>query len=260
MTEEDLIRLLESRHDIQAVANPARLTSDPGHQISVANSREELSNARELLVARVALTTREASETDNERTNVKNTLGNALEHYRFFRNRAYDALLNLPPGTRLPDEEITRRQRLYDRYFKLNYTQLSRQALEKQVEVLDNLVAAHETEEDLRNLGHSAQLEAAIRPAIAAIQEYHRETREDLMATSALIEARTIFDRAHRAHVLLVESLLVRHGLENEAGHFLKRRDAAYAARRRSKTSVTQEPEAATIETEIQQTQETTPA
>lgn len=260
MTEEDLIRLLESRHDIQAVADPARLTGDPGHQTSLASSREELASARELLVARVALNTREASETDSERANVQNTLGNALEHYRFFRNRAYDALLNLPPGTRLPDEEIARRQRLYDRYFKLNYSQLGRQALEKQVEVLDNLVAAHETEDDLRNLGYSAQLEAAVRPAIAAVQEYHRETREDMMATSVLSEARTLFDRAHRAHILLVESLLVRHGLESEAGHFLKRRDATYAARRRSKSSVTQEPETAAIETEIQQTQKTTPA
>lgn len=260
MTEEDLTRLLESRHDIQAVADPGRLTSDPGFQTAVATSRQELSTARDLLVARVALNTQEASETDSERANVQKTLGNALEYYRFFRSRTYDALLNFAPNAQLSAEEITRRQRLYDRYFKLNYSELGRQATEKQVEVLDNLVTAHETEEDLKNLGYAAQLEAAIRPAIAAVQEYHRETREDLTATAVLVEARTLFDRAQRAHILLVESLLVRHGLESEAGHFLKRRDPTYAARRRSQTPVAQEPEAAAIETEIQQTEESTPA
>lgn len=257
MTEEDLIRLLESRHDIQAVADPARLTSAPAHQAAVAASRQELANARDLLVAKVAHNTREASETDTERASVQKSLGNALDHYRFYRSRTYDALLNPPPGTQISTEEITRRQRLYDRYFKLNYTELSKQALDKQVEVLDNLLTAHETEDELKNLGHTHQLEAAFRPAIAAIQEFHRETREDLMATAILVEARTIFDRAHRANTQLIDSLLIRHSLESEAGHFIKRRDPTYAARRRANTPIAQEPEASTIETEIQQTEPT---
>lgn len=260
MTEEDLIRLIESRHDIQAVADPARLTGDSDYQIPVTASRRELAAVRELLVARVAFSTREASETDTERAHAHKALGNALEHYRFFRSRTYDALLNLPPSAQITVEEVTRRQRLYDRYFKLNYSDLSRQAFEKQVEVLDNLLAAHESEAELKALGHTAELEAVIRPAIKAIQEYHRETREDIMATSALVEARTVFDRAHRAHIQLIESLLVRHNIEHEAGHFLKRRDPTYAARRRTKAPVTQEPDAIAIKTEIQNTNVTNPA
>lgn len=255
MTEEDLIRLLESRHDIQAVADPARLSGEAAYQDAIAVSRDELAAARAELVDKVAHNTQEASETDAERANVQKEMGNALDHYRYYRSRTYDALLNPPPGMQPSVEEAVRRQRLYERYYKLSASDLGRQALEKQVEVLDNLLTAHETEEDLKNLGHTAQLEAAFRPAIVAVQEFHRETREDLMATATLVEARTAFDRAHKAHTLLIDSFLVRYGLESEAGHYIKRRDASYAARRRSKAPVAQEPEAVSIETEIQQSE-----
>ncbi len=253
MTEEDMIRLLESRHDIQAVADPARLSGDAAYQGAIAASRDELAAARAVLVDKVAHNTQEASETDAERANVQKELGSALDHYRYYRSRTYDALLNPPPGMQPSVEESVRRQRMYERYYKLSASDLGRQALEKQVEVLDNLLTAHETEEELKNLGHTAQLEAAFRPAIAAVQEFHRETREDLMATAVLVEARATFDRAHKAHTLLIDSFLVRYGLESEAGHFIKRRDPTYAARRNAKAPVAQEPEAVSIETEIQQ-------
>src|SRR5690554_3345678 len=64
MTEEDLTRLLESRHDIQAATDPARLTPDPAHQAAITASRHELANARAHLVTKVALNTQDASETD----------------------------------------------------------------------------------------------------------------------------------------------------------------------------------------------------
>lgn len=260
MTEEDLIRLLESRHDIQAVADPAKLTPSPAFQTAVVASRDELAKTRDTLVIAVAFNTNELSETDTERANVQNLLGNAREHYRYYRARTRDTLLNPAPGTIVAPEESTRRERLYDRYYKLNHSELANMALDKQVEVLDALLTAHDTESDLKALGHGPPLEAAIRPAIQAVQEFHREIREDLIATQTLVTARTAFDRTHRAHIQLIDSLLLRHERESEAGHFIKRRDPSYAARRRTKTPVVQEPEATVIESEVQQSEETTPA
>ncbi len=251
MTEEDQIRLLESRHDIQAVTDPASLTPVPAYQAAVATSRDNLQAARDALVLQVAHNTTEQSETDTERANVQKQLGNAREHYRFYRSRTRDALLNPAPGVKLSPEESARRQRLYDRYYKLNNTALSFLALDKQVEILDALLTAYQTEEELKDLGHGPILEAAIRPAIAAIQEFHREVREDLLATRTLVEARTTFDRAHRFHIQLVDSLLQLHERAHDAGHFLKRRDPAYAARRKSRKPIAEEPESHTIETEI---------
>lgn len=259
MTEEDQIRLLESRHDIQAVADPASLTPLPTFQDAVATSRDELAAARNALVLAVANNTNEQSETDTERANVQNLLGNAREHYRFYRIRTRDTLLNPAPGVQIAPEEFIRRERLYNRYFPLAASDLAFQALDKQVEVLDTLVTAHHTEDELKALGHGPALEAAIRPAIAAVQEFHREVREDLIATRTLVDARTIFDRAHRAHIQFVESLLLRHE-RDDAGHFIKRRDPSYAARRRTKSPIAQEPETPAIQSEILDNQETTPA
>ncbi len=260
MTEEDLIRLLESRHDIQAVADPTKLTPTPAFQAAVAASRDELAAARSALILTVAVNTNESSETDTERAHVQNLLGNAREHYRYYRARTRDTLLNYAPGTVVAPEESTRRERLYDRYYKLNHSELANMALDKQVEVLDALLTAHETENELKALGHGPLLEAAIRPGIQAVQEFHREVREDLIATQALVIDRIVFDRTHRAHIQFIESLLLRHERDSEAGYFVKRRDPSYAARRRTKAPMAQEPEATDIVSEILQPAETTHA
>lgn len=251
MTEEDTIRLLESRHDIHAVANPGGLTHDPVYQAAVIESRDELAAARAELVQKVAHNTLELSETDTERARAQQLLAEAVEHYRYYRGRTEDALLNPPPGQPLGPEEFNRRQRLFGRYYEQNPSELVRLSLNKQVEVLDALLSAYQTEAELQNLNHLAHLEATFRPAIDAVQEYHRETHEDLMATETLQQARRAFDRALLAHTRLVESLLTRVDREDDARHFIKRREPAYAARRRAKTSVAQEPEVDSIESEI---------
>lgn len=190
MTEEDTIRLLESRHDIHAVASPAGLTNDPVYQAAVIESRNELAAARADLVQKVAHNTLELSETDTERAHAQQQLAEAVEHYRYYRGRTEDALLNPPPGQPLGPEEFNRRQRLFGRYYEQNPSELVRLSLNKQVEVLDALLSAYQTEAELQNLNHLVHLEATFRPAIDAVQEYHRETHEDLVATETLQQAR----------------------------------------------------------------------
>lgn len=251
MTEKDTIRLLETRHDILAVADPAALTDSPVYRRAVAQSRDELGMARAELVEKVALNTVESSETDTERARVQRLLSEALEHYRYYRGRTEDALLNPPPEHPLSAEELNRRQRLYTRYYGQNASDLGRVGFAKQIEVLDALLTAYQSENELEALGHLPHLQTAFRPAIAAIQELQREIQQDRAATETLDAARNALDRAHRAHTQWVESLLIRAGREDDAGHFIKRRQPAYAARRRAKTSVAQEPEAETIDSEI---------
>lgn len=251
MTEEDLIRLLESRHDLRAAADPDALSDDPIYQGAVSRSREQLAKAREELMNMVAHNTRELSETDTERARAHQSLAKALDHYRYYRGRTEDALLNPPPGQPLDAEELTRRQHLFDRYYAQSPSVFGRMALNKQVEALDALLQAYQANNELHSLGHLPELMRAFRPAIDAVQEYHRETQEDLLATEQLHAARRAFDLAHNAHIRLIESLLTRADRQNDARLFIKRREPSYIARRRSKTSIEQEPELESIESEV---------
>src|SRR5690554_6667396 len=177
MTEKDTIRLLETRHNILTVADPAALTDDPVYQAAVTQSRDQLGAARAELVEKVAHNTLELSETDTERARVQRLLTEALEHYRYYRGRTEDALLNPPPEHPLSAEELTRRQRLFTRYFGPNASDLGRLGFSKQIEVLDALLTAYQSEDELEVLGHLPHLQTAFLPAIAAIQELQRETQ-----------------------------------------------------------------------------------
>ncbi|AWV88718.1 hypothetical protein [Bradymonas sediminis] len=251
MTEEDNIRLLESRHDIHALADPSVLTDDATYLSALSASRDELAEARADLVKKVAHNTLELSQTDTERARTQQLITDALEHYRYYRGRTHDALLNPPPGQPLNPGEANRRQRLFDRYYQSNSSDIARLGLDKQVEALEGILSAYQAEDELKVLGHLPQLEAAFRPAIESISNFHREAHQDLIATRALGQSRAAFDRAQSAHIRLLESLLTRMQREDDARHFIKRRDPAYAARRRARTSVSQEPEAALIESEV---------
>ena len=250
MFDEDMIRLLESRFDVQAVKDPSKLTDKPVYQAAVAESRDELAGARADLVGAVAHNSRARGETDAEGARAQTLIGKAQDHYRYYRGRAKDALLNPPPNQPLSAEEIHRRQRLFDRYYGLPPYDLERLALDKKVEVFEHLLTAYQSEKDLKNLGHLPALKAVFDPAIEAGAEFQREVGEDLGATQALKDSRAAFDRAHRAHIRQVDSVLTRFGREDEARHFIKRRDPAYAARRRAKAPAAQEPDIDRIESE----------
>src|SRR5690606_33394585 len=87
LTEEDTIRLLEARHDIKAVADPATLTPDEKFWEGIEASRDELADAREALSRAISHNTQEMGETDTERAKLQTALRTARESYRYYRGR-----------------------------------------------------------------------------------------------------------------------------------------------------------------------------
>lgn len=252
LNEEDATRLLESRHDVEVLADPSSLVASPDFQPSVVASRDELAGARAELVDKASANARDLSETDAERANAHMTLEFAVDYYDYFRRRAQNLLLETAPGVRLTPEETHRRGRLFNRYFNMSRTALSGQSIDKQIEVLQALKQGFKGEPELQQLiDDDAPFNEAVEAAADGAKNLQREIREDLLATRELRRAREAFDRLHRSHVQLVESLLTRQGRSDEAGRFIKRRDPAYAARRRARAPIHDEPEAPEIESEV---------
>lgn len=108
-----------------------------------------------------------------------------------------------------------------------------------------------EVEPDFNGLDGDGKFADAVDEAEAALRELQRETQEDIIATRALNAARAVFDRVHKAHTMLIESVLAREERLDEARRFIRRRDPAYAARRRARAPVEQEAEAAEVEAEV---------
>ena len=242
LTEEDRRRLYESRHNLGAAAKPEIITASPAQQSAIAESAADVAIARDVLAAAAATVDREKGETDAERTKLQQASAAAIRRYGFIRGRVDAALLNVDPDAPLPAGELDRRRRVIERQFKLAPSDFERIALGATLETLGSVAGALESDPDLKPLGLAPSLAAAHAVAVAAAKELNREVDEDAMAMAALRDARDDFDRAGRAHALLIESVLVRAGREGELGRYVLARDPAYAARRAAGKPVAEEP------------------
>ena len=241
-TEEDRRRLLESRHDIGAVEKPVTLSPHATFQLAIVASRDELAQERVALQSATARVAREHSETDAERAKVAESVAALVRRYAFVRGKVQDALLNVDPDVVVNATELERRKRLVERTFHLSQSELERLAQGAIIEFVGSVVEALDTEPDFKPLGYGISFAAVHSAAKSDTQEFGREASEDAQAMNLLRSARDAFDRAAYAHTLLVESILVRHNRKDELGQFILSRNAAYAARRAARVSVTEEP------------------
>jgi hypothetical protein len=241
-TDEDRRRLLESRHDIGAAEKSALLSADTKMQTAVDASRDALGAARAALHSAAAVSDRERSETDAERAKLEQAIASLVRRYGFVRGKIHDTLLNVDPDAPLPAAELERRQKLVTRVFRAAQSDLERMGQGSIIELVGSAVDALEKEPDLAPLGFQTPLSASLDAAKSAAKELKRETGEDAQAMTALRAARDGFDRAQRAHALLVESILVRESREEELGRFVLAKDPAYAARRAARAPIGDEP------------------
>jgi hypothetical protein len=231
-TEEDRRRLLESRHDIGAVARPVVLTPHAHFQMAIVASRDELAQERNALQDAAGRVLRERGETDTERAKLADSIAALVRRYAFVRGKVQDALLNVDPDVVINATEIERRRRLVERTFRLAQSDLERLAQNAIIEYIGTVVQALETEPDLIPLGYGPSFAAVHQSAKSDAQELSRESNEDAQAQSALRGVRDTFDRAAYAHALLVESILVRQNRRDELGQFILSRNAAYSEAR----------------------------
>ena len=243
-TEEDRRRLLESRHDLGALAEPGALTDNKVMQDAAVASRDELAAAREALRLAASSIDREHTETDAERLKLSTALLAATRRYGFIRSKVQDALLNVDPDASPEKAEIERRQRLFNRVFGAATSDLERLGQGALIERLGSVLEALSQDPDLAPLKHDVSLGAVHKAAQDAAQSLSRETSEDAEAMKVLRAAREAFDRSASAHSHLMESILVRQKREAELGRFVLAREAAYAARRANHTPISAEPDA----------------
>ncbi|MEO1270079.1 MAG: hypothetical protein AAFX99_18480, partial [Myxococcota bacterium] len=95
-----------------------------------------------------------------------------------------------------------------------------------------------------RLLEHAQQL-------LHQVGELATEKREDRKARAGLYRAREAFDLETRSFAELIRSVLRRQGRIAQSGQFIKSDEAGYQARRRSGTTVDEEPDIGTINAEL---------
>ena len=243
---EDLRRAVEAAHDVNACEDVAALTPHVQEQDALLFSRAELAAARELLHNAAAHRDKELNETDVYRVQIAGKRETLAAHYSRAAHTAAGLLIDDPEAP-MSAGERKRRQRLIKDIFIFTRNGLRDRTPDALFVQFEAWLLACEQDPDLKPL----KLTRAIKPHITqlgALAEGHQqEQREDRDATADLNEAREGLDAAHSAHVLLVESVLVRGRRSDQLGRFVLARDAAYAARRRAKKPLTDEPGAAAL-------------
>lgn len=247
ISEEDRRRLLEGRHDIHAMDDIHQVIAEPMSQQMLAFSKDALGAKREELLACVQTASRERSETDAERAKLQVAVADYARRYVYVRAKVQDALLNIPPDVELDPSEIDRRRKLFERYFRQTGSEIERGSVSWALETIGGIVQGLKTEPDLAPLGLDGVLSASHAAGLQAARDLNREVDEDSTAMQNLRAAREQFDRANKAHALLVESALVREGKGEMLGRYVLAKDAAYSARRAARAPLEKEPGAGEV-------------
>ncbi len=257
ISEEDRRRLLESRHDVDAMHDINHVILEPITQQLLDFSRASLAARRDELLSCVLAATRERSETDAERAKLQTAVADGVRRYIYVRGKIQDALLNISPDQVVSPTEINRRRRLLERYFRLSGSELERGSAAWVLETIGSLVGALKTEPDFAPLGLDGMLNTSYTAGTQAAKDLNREVDEDSVAMYNLRTMRVNFDRANRAHALLVESALTREGKLEYLGRYILAKDPAYSARRAAREPLDKEPGAGDVDGEIAEAQET---
>lgn len=247
--EQDQERLHEGLSDLNAAAKVSNLTPRPGAQAALAESCQDLAQARETLRLAILAQLREQSETSTAKLSQHDLLKLANGHYAYIRTHTKAALLSVKPqeANTISPKEIERRKRLFNAVFTVKPSDLIKDPRSKQVTTLGQVVAAIEADASLRALNLHQDLAVLLPQLSTDDTNTSDETADDSNASDALKAARSQFDRFARAHKKLVDSALTRQGRQSELGRFIKSADPAYIARRRAQQPVAQDPDAANL-------------
>jgi hypothetical protein len=247
----DTQRAVEAGHDSVAIKDVAALTPHQQEQAALLFSAAELAHQYGQFKVAAAHNDEELRETDVVRValNAQRAVLNA--HYNRAAHMADGLLIDADPDHPMPDAERARLAKLLKQTFGLSANAIRDLPADKLHEQLSALVLACEQNPDLKPL----KLTKAIKPHVATLDKHVRamqqETREDRDATRALEEARASLDVAHRAHISLVESVLIRAGKLDLIGRYILTRDATYQARRKANKPITEEPGAVDLLNEL---------
>jgi hypothetical protein len=171
-----------------------------------------------------------------------------IRWYGYCRKRAATHLLEPAPNVKVDAHEMERRQKLFDRVFALNHSDMGKLSTGAAIETWGTVAEALGKEPDLAALNLTEDMSKAHAAAVNASQSHNREVDEDSAAMNALRAARGAFDRAARAYARMVEGVLVHEGKESELGRYVLARDPAYAARRSANVPITEEPGADAVD------------
>lgn len=241
---EDVRRLLESRFDLGAApALRATLATDT-QRAMLDEIAAELSQRREALREAAAQNAIEATETTDAAVAAKQTTETMRDRYTHVRGQARTGLLEPDPDAKVPPETIASNQKLFKRAFTASPSALVNLGFDRQISLIEPTVLALAKDATLSRFDPHQLLARDYRAADTAVTLWSKERKDDVKATRHLEKCREMFDASAKAYVLQAESFLVRLSRKDEAGDFLKTKDAAYAARRRAKADITQEPDA----------------
>ncbi len=245
-TEQDNKRLLESRYDLRAVSDSAKLTPSAAAQAHVQESAQTLAVSRETLRQAMLTVSRENNETDQARLAAYEIIEEAVVYYEYVRNEAHNRLFNLPSSVRkkLTDAQMQTRERTFQQYLGTAPGDVRAEAPARQLNALTQIADGLAKDELLSAFQLHGELSALIAQSDEANATLDRERAEDSQAVAALVAARAQFEIAASAHTKLIDSILTAQNRLSEWGRFTKAQDPAYAARRRAQTPIADEPDA----------------
>jgi hypothetical protein len=252
-TEQDRQRLYEARADILSCASPARVTASAAAQAHLAESCATLSDTYDTLRLAILSLLRDSTETQAARDAFAAAFADALTHYDYMRAEAKRALIKPKPSVRklLTATELERRRDLLDCVLPTAPSDLPDTAPAQQVEYLTRTCAAVAADPTLSPLALHDDL-AALLPDLSRLSaDLSQERADDTLSSDDLKAARDALDTAARAHKKLVDAILTAQGRADDLGRFIQSAQPAYAARRRAKQPMTQEPDFDQVTTPI---------
>jgi hypothetical protein len=241
---EDVRRLLESRFDLGAAPTLRAILTTDAQRNMLDEAAAELSQRREALREAAAQNAGEATETTDATTAAKKATETLRERYTHIRGQARTSLLEPDPDANVPPETIASNRKLYKHAFTASPSKLFNLGFDRQLSLIEPTVLAIAKDTTLSAFDPQQRLARDYRAAEVAVTRWTNERKDDVKSTRHLEKCREMFDASDLAYTLQVESFLVRFSRKDEAGDFLKSKDAAYAARRRAKANITEEPDA----------------
>ena len=250
---EDKRRLIEARHDLDALEDLGAISTGEVQEAILEESRSLLSSARAAFVEALRAASRERMNAEKQADALKQAKGKAVERYRYVRRTVATALLAPDPDHPVSKEEMAEREKLIRGNFALNTDEFSSLSTDKMIATMGSLVDLMKENAALEALGLYDPVERdketliSTRDACAEVSGCGSSPQESVTA------AREKLNTELQAHSLLVASIMLRAGLEGELGKFIKGRDPAYQVRRRDGASLDEEPEADAVEAELAQ-------
>jgi hypothetical protein len=240
-TEEDQQRLWESGHDIAALRQAERLTSDPDFQRIAVKTRDELAHRREQLYQAALLNFQELKETRVESSRLDSARLRSIRLYGFVWDKLRGEWMASDPDHAADAAKLSQKRETLDRIFNTSIPALHKQSARQLATTLEALVEALAAHDELRRFGWHDRLALSVAGLLEALDAWQREVGENRVASHALRAARDNVERASQVHAAIVRAILLREDRLAELGAFLQAEDPSYRARRQSSRPISEE-------------------